>query len=47
MQRTIGGHVGALRYIAIKGLGQTARGYQAGFNYLAGWIDDVTFDPRA
>lgn len=37
------GHMGALRYIAVKGLGQTARGYAAGFNFLSGWVDSVTF----
>ena len=47
VQTAVGGHVGSLRYIAIKGLGQTARGYAAGFNFLSGWIDDVSFNGNA
>ena len=47
VQTAVGGHVGSLRYIAIKGLGQTARGYAAGFNFLSGWIDNVSFNGSA
>ena len=47
VSNTAGGNVSTLRYLAIKGLGQTAHGYAAGFNSLAGWIDDVRFGEGA